>query len=64
MIEEQKDFGTFTVSCDTKGCNYEEEVDTDGDWTSMIEEIKSFGWKISKINDEWIHVCPSCAEAK
>ncbi len=62
MIELGPNWGdeqTFQVFCD--GCNEED----DGEFFSLktfITELKAKGWKIQKLNDEWEHYCPVCAE--
>ena len=58
MIERDTDDDTFEVSCSF--CNEYTFVDTDGDWATMLEDIKQDGWKIRKINDDWKHMCPAC----
>jgi hypothetical protein len=60
MIERNRDFDNFEVSCDT--CSNATIVDTD-DWDEMIKHIKGEGWRVSKDDDgDWCHDCPACAE--
>mgnify|MGYP001619305422 CR=1 FL=1 len=48
----------FTASCDH--CSY---IDTFfGDFMEVIEKMKDEGWKIFKIDNDWDHSCPDCAE--
>jgi len=61
MIESDKELGTFTMYCDEIGCDHEETFDTDGDWQEMIQQAKDSGWKFTKDDDEWRHICPACA---
>lgn len=62
MIERDQGFNTFEVSCDE--CPEATEIDTDGDWSAMIAELKEHGWSIRKdADDEWTHICPACVEA-
>jgi hypothetical protein len=59
MIERDSfDGDIYEVSCDY--CSEDIEIDSGGDWQDMINEIKTNGWLIGKINDEWKHMCPAC----
>lgn len=61
MIEEDRDWGGFTVHCDE--CSYLEEFDEET-WGEMISAIKAEGWRISKSDEgEWRHSCPNCVAA-
>ena len=65
MIDTDRTFGTTTIYCDTKGCNFEQEFegfDGEVDFYGAIDEAKKSGWKIRKIDGEWHHYCPSCIE--
>lgn len=56
MITFDNTFETMEVECDK--CSHQEELE--GDYMSCIEEMKSNGWKIKKLNDEWVHYCTEC----
>jgi hypothetical protein len=59
MIERDSfDSDVFEVSCDY--CSKDTEVDSGGDWSGMLLKIKSSGWKVRKVGDEWKHMCPEC----
>lgn len=62
MIEQSYHDGPFEVACDS--CSEDTEIDTDGDWHGMIQELKNNGWAIRNENGEWRHYCPDCAKAK
>lgn len=48
----------YAIYCDF--CEFWREVDDD-DFFSMIEEVKTDGWKIFEEDGEWKHKCPDCA---
>lgn len=60
MIEDNHD-GTFEVACDY--CSEDTEIDTDGDWNAMIQQLKEEGWFIRKMGNEWKHMCGDCHAA-
>jgi hypothetical protein len=54
---------TYVAYCDGNDCK--EDYDTDAeDFYSAIDEIKREGWACKKINGEWLHLCPACAQRK
>ncbi len=64
MIERDGfDSDIYEVSCDY--CPEDIEIDSGGEWGSMIRNIKELGWKMLKLNDEeWKHMCPECVKNK
>lgn len=49
----------FEINCD--GCTNNLDVDSDGDWSEMIMQLKERGWKIEKnTGGEYYHYCPTC----
>ena len=64
MIERDGfDSDIYEVSCDY--CSEDIEIDSGGEWGSMIRNIKELGWKIKKFDDEeWKHQCPECVKNK
>lgn len=60
MIE--REGGMFAVSCDKVGCDTQDLYDTDGDWNGMIRQMKADGWEIRRVDGEFEHVCPGCAD--
>ena len=55
MIERERGYaGDFSFVCDV--CDAHQDTYTD-DFREAVERIKSKGWKIKKIGDEWIHYC-------
>ena len=47
-----------TASCDH--CCIQEEFD--GDFDEIVRQMKENGWKIRKVDDDWLHFCPACVE--
>ena len=61
MLDFDNTFGTITVYCDEKDCDYEETFEGfDGhcDLQRAIKEMKENDWVISKNNGDWFHSCP------
>jgi len=58
MIE--KDGFFWSVQCEHCS-NSEDDIDTDTSFASVVDEIKSRGWRITKIDGDWAHICPVCA---
>ena len=59
----QKPFPEATISCDK--CSFYETFDGDGEylaWQEVIDYMKRSGWKITKEDDEWVHICPACRD--
>jgi len=52
-----KDTFGMLVECDK--CSEYFDVDSD-DFSDAVDELKAWGWKIRKEDDEWVHVCSSC----
>ena len=59
MTLEKDTFG-FVMECDS--CSNYISLDTDEWFQEAIAMAKDYGWKIRKIDDEWVHVCPVCVE--
>ena len=50
---------SFIVHCDA--CpDYLEVYSTD--FKDVLKEMKFYGWKTSKKDDEWVNKCPVCGE--
>lgn len=47
------------VECNECGA---EEYSGTLDFRGFVYDLKKEGWKIRKEGDEWIHICPTCAE--
>lgn len=60
MIE--KEFFGFVINCDE--CSNYLNCDVYEDFGGAIQMAKDEGWKIRKIDGEWQHFCPVCAEKK
>jgi hypothetical protein len=61
MIEQDRDFGTFDISCDE--CSAGEMTSTAEEWHEMLKEIKGEGWRVYKAKDGgFCHACPACVE--
>lgn len=45
------------AECD--GCG-SEEYSGALDFKEFVDWLRQQGWRISKVNDEWTHVCPNC----
>lgn len=58
-------FGATRVDCDIETCNTELEIEGfDGHplpWSETSQEIKKRGWRITKSNGQWVHLCPDHA---
>lgn len=54
IIDFDEGIGSCTVECDQ--CGKKTEVDT-CDYRSVNEEIKSLGWVIAKINNDYHEFC-------
>jgi len=53
--------GAYEVFCDF--CDHVEEIDTDGDFQELLDQMKENGWENFKDEDgEWEHKCPICVE--
>lgn len=61
MIERDYTFENFNVSCDH--CSFEDTFD-ETDFMDTVQSMKESGWQIRKVNGEWDHKCPTCAEDK
>lgn len=52
--------GTGEITCDEDGCGNAETFD--GDFMEVVQEAKAAGWRITKKDGEWHHICPDCQE--
>ena len=50
---------SFDVNCDF--CSNYLEVDSD-DFKDVLKEMKFYGWKTFKKDNEWVNKCPACGE--
>lgn len=55
MLDRQN--GQFVFECD--GCGDVFEPDGE-EFSRAVRSLKYEGWKISKDNDTWTHLCPNC----
>ena len=51
--------GSFVISCDSVGCDAEEEFIGDHQW--CVREASAAGWKSKKDGDDWTNLCSECA---
>lgn len=49
--------GEIVFICD--GCDDALEADT-GDFSDARDFLSDAGWRTSKVDDQWVHHCPSC----
>lgn len=65
MFETDWEFGEVRITCDGANCSTEEVIENEmhapPSYKDVADEIKREGWKITKRGDEWIHLCPGCA---
>ena len=54
MFEYENTFNTGSFTCDF--CEIESGA-IDDTFNGCIEEIKEYGWIISKYDNEWLHFC-------
>lgn len=52
------DEGTIHVECN--GCNDMHELQDSATFLTAVDEIKNEGWRIDKVDDEWVHICTDC----
>lgn len=55
----ERDAGQLFAQCDH--CSNAEELEAD-DFQEAVSEMKQDGWLITKLDGEWVHLCPSCKE--
>jgi len=60
MINIDREFQTADISCDR--CPHSEQHQ-ETDFYEVIKEMKSDGWKIRRIDEEWEHICPDCTRS-
>lgn len=54
-----KDYDQIQLSCDQ--CGEEFLVYDEGDFEQMISDAKAAGWKITRPEGQWQHICSDCA---
>lgn len=52
-----RDYGSYYGVCDACGT----ATEAYDDFQDALDGLKAEGWKITKIGDEWVHYCPTCA---
>lgn len=65
MIDRNRPFEEWEISCDHEKCGTYEHVDyweSGGDFSDAIVWMKKNGWKIFKEDGKWVHWCESCVE--
>ena len=60
MIEHGYHDEIYEVICDL--CDYTDYYETNINFFKLINCMKSDGWKIKKIKNEWKHFCKECSE--
>jgi len=58
MIERNYPFENYTAFCDR--CSFDKFFDF-STWNEVIQEMKNDGWRIRKVDGDWEHLCPTCA---
>jgi len=60
-IENTSSFRGYDVYCDF--CSFDQSYDYGRDeWSELMAEMKSDGWKTYKDGNVWKHKCPACCE--
>jgi hypothetical protein len=59
MIEYNRDFAEYEISCDF--CSEDIEIEAD-DWNDMLSQIDDEGWEYRIVGNEWKHKCPTCVK--
>ena len=52
--------GNYEFACDNLDCQNSETFDVDGDFQRAVIDAKQHGWRITKSNGEWKHICWRC----
>lgn len=52
--------GDYEASCDF--CAHGHESGVADDFSGVVQQIKAFGWKVSRDGNDWSHKCPDCAK--
>lgn len=55
-----EDYQDYDVYCDCVGCDVETRYENVFSFTDVVESMKNEGWKITKENGEWFHICQEC----
>ena len=54
----RKEDGEFVCECNE--CGIEEFGGTMEDFREFVQQLKDTGWKIRKLEGEFMHFCPDC----
>jgi hypothetical protein len=58
LIERVHGTDEYEVACDY--CSSDEIIDADDDWYNLIAIMKADGWRMTKRDKMWSHMCPEC----
>ena len=61
MHERWNGCDAFDMCCDF--CDHNENFN-DMSFYQVIEEAKSYGWTMKKVDGDWEHKCPVCSQEK
>jgi len=54
-----KEYGKCILSCDICGEQTGEEYES---FQDALDAREDFGWKIKRVEGEWLDICPDCIE--
>ena len=54
-----KEYGKCILSCDICGERTGEEYES---FQDALDAREDFGWKIKRVEGEWLDICPDCIE--
>lgn len=57
-IERTSYNGPIVFHCD--GCSECDETHC-SDFASALSKVKTHGWRVTKVGDDWVHLCRDCA---
>lgn len=60
-LEYDNRFQSGTVTCDGLCDGCEGQITFDGDFQSVIDQIRAMGWKSASTNDGWMYTCQVCS---
>lgn len=58
-IDRERFDGPIVFHCDGKRCAEVDETHC-SDFSSALSKVKSHGWTVRKVGDEWQHICRDC----
>ena len=58
-IEREHFNGPITFLCDGARCNEFDETHCEN-FGGALAKVKSHGWQVRKVGNEWQHICPDC----